>query len=359
MRRNNFLISILLLTGLLAAMSGCVISPRRIVGGGGSPTPTPSGSPTATPTPAPAATGKLYVSNQNGNSILRFDNAFTASGNQAPSATISGTNTGLSGPQFMLLDAANDRLFVANATGSSVLIWDAASTRSGNVAPTRTIAGASTGFVTPSDVALDKTHDLLYVADGPEIFVFSSASTVNGDTLPVRDIVVSGFSIAGMFLDTAGDRLYLSDAATASIHVYDGASTLNSPTVGLVPNRTFTGGMSQPSGVTFDAVGNLVVSNQGNGSISVYSSPATANGTVTPITTISGTNTTLLAPGQVIRNTSTSTNDVIVADSSASEVAFFPSVNTRGGNVAPSRTISGASTTLNGVPRGVALDSTR
>jgi hypothetical protein len=358
-RRNHFVISIIVLLSLLAAMSGCVISPRRIVGGGGSPTPTPSGSPT--PTPNPTVTGKLYVTNQNGNSILRFDNAFTTTGNAAPNATISGANTGLSGPQFMTIDTAADRLFVANASGSSVLIWDAISTRNGNIAPTRTLAGVNTGFVTPSDVALDKTHDLLYVADGPEVFVFTSASTANGDQTPVRDIIVSGFNIAGMLLDTANDRLYLSDGATSAINVYDSASTLNGTIA--TANRQMAGAntkLASPSGMTFDAFANLVVSNQGNGSITVYANPGTANGNVTPIVTIAGTATTLLSPGQIIRNTASSTNDVIVADATANEVAVFSSVNSQGGNVAPSRKISGPATTLTGVSaRGVALDPTR
>src|SRR6478752_7747246 len=89
---------------------GCVISPRRTPGGGGTPTPTPS----PTPTPNPSATGKLYVSNAGANSILRFDNAFTAGGNLTPAATISGVATTLLGPTFLTLDATADRLYVAN-----------------------------------------------------------------------------------------------------------------------------------------------------------------------------------------------------------------------------------------------------
>src|ERR1700724_1226461 len=91
----------------LLLIVGCVISPRRIVGGGGTPTPTP----TATPTPNPAATGKLYVSNSGASSILRFDNAFTATSTATPAATISGINTTLNSPAFITLDAAADRLY--------------------------------------------------------------------------------------------------------------------------------------------------------------------------------------------------------------------------------------------------------
>src|SRR5579864_2590686 len=141
-------------------MVGCVISPRRTLGGGGG-TPTPTPNPTATPTPNPTATGKLYVSNSGGASIVRFDNAFTDNGDATPAATISGANTTLNSPSFMTLDAAADRLYVANTGDLSVVIFDGISTRTGiaNIAPTRTIAGAATGLLQPTDVALDKGKD--------------------------------------------------------------------------------------------------------------------------------------------------------------------------------------------------------
>lgn len=365
MRRYGFVVSILFMVSFLAAMSGCVISPRRIVGGSTSPTPTPSGSPTPTPTPNPTVTGKLYVSNQSGNAILRFNNAFAATGNIAPDATIVGTATGLNGPQFMTIDTANDRLFVANANAGTILIWEAVSTRNGNIAPNRVLGGGPvSGITTPSDVALDRVHDLLYVADGPEVFVFSQASTINGDQPPTRDIIFNTVNAQGMLLDTTHDRLYITDGGTNSINVFDSASTLNG--VGINPTRTISGastGLSQPTGITFDAAGNLVVANQGNGSITIYADPggtATGNINAAPIAKLSGTNTTLLNPGQVIRDTHSTNNDVIVADSAADEVAVFTSVTSQTGNVAPSRKIAGSSTTLTGVSaRGLAFDPSR
>jgi hypothetical protein len=146
-------------TGICAAVFclllvvGCVISPRRTVGGGGGGTPTPT--PTATPTPNPAATGKLYVIDINANTLFRFDNAFTASGNATPAATIVGANTTFNSPSFITLDAANDRLYIADRGDFSVLIYDNISTKNGNVAPSRTIVGLLTLLTAPTGVALD------------------------------------------------------------------------------------------------------------------------------------------------------------------------------------------------------------
>src|ERR1700748_157148 len=104
-------------------MTGCVISPRRTLGGSATPTPTPTATPTptpvptATPTPTPAApTNRLYVSNQNTNTITVFSNGLSVNGNVAPSAAIVGGATTLDNPQYLAFDSAHDRLFVANVS---------------------------------------------------------------------------------------------------------------------------------------------------------------------------------------------------------------------------------------------------
>ena len=105
MRRTR---AILVLTSALLAF-GCV-SPRRgnntVSGGGG------------------GTGGQLYVATPT--AILRFSNVEGANGNVAPTATI--TSAALSAPQHLLADTANDRLYVANQGGSSVLVFDNAST---------------------------------------------------------------------------------------------------------------------------------------------------------------------------------------------------------------------------------------
>jgi len=111
---NAFTLAVLLC--LMALAAGCVISPRRIVGGGTpTPTPNPSGSPT--PTPVPGAPGKLYVSDPNTNSILRFDNANIADGNLAPAATINGAATLLNSPQHIFVDS------IRSTSPTRVMYW--------------------------------------------------------------------------------------------------------------------------------------------------------------------------------------------------------------------------------------------
>lgn len=360
LRRNNGFqprpvnaLAFALLLCFFAFSAGCVISPRRIVGGGtGS-----SGSPTPTPTPLPGAQGVLYVSNPTAASILRFNKAAAANGNLAPAAVISGSLTQLSFPEHLFVDGAADRLFVANQGGASVLVFDAISTKTGNVAPSRTISGTSTGLFQPADLAVDATRDLLYVADNRDVLVFSSASTVSGNTAFARDIH-AGFVIAAVFLDAASDRLYLADSAANAINVYDNASTLN---LTVAPSRVLTGAatqLNQPSGIAIDAIGKLIVSNTGGNSITVYVNAAAINGPVAPTITISGANTTLSGPAQIAANKSSTLVEVFIANANSNNVPIYSNLGATSGNVSPSRNIVGASTSLS-LPAGITLDTTR
>lgn len=334
---------------VLLFLAGCVISPRRTPvtnGGGGNGTPT----------------GKLYVTNDAANSIVRFDNAFTATGNVTPNVTISGAATQLNNPQYIFLDATANRLFVANANSSNILIFDNISTLSGNVSPTRVITSAS--LAAPTDVALDKGRDLLYVADTNSVLVFAGASTANGNTVPVRNIQ-PGFTPGALFIDAANDRLFAADPVTNSINVFDGASTLS----GLVlVSRRLVGSntqLAQPFGLEIDSAGRLVVANFAPPSITIYVNAAATNGNISPVTVISGSNTTLAGPTQITLNTVAAGGELFVADPFGGDVSVFGSIGTLTGNqnVTPTRNITGPNTTLTGstsaTARGIAIDTTR
>jgi len=339
---------------------GCVISPRRTLGGGGgTPTPTPTPSPTGSPTPTPVPTGKLYVMDTNSSAVLRFDNAFTANGNIQPAATIQGAATTIHGNVgFMTLDTAHDSLYIADTGDLSIVIYDSVSTKNGNVGPSRIITGPS--LVNPTDVSLDKVRNLLYVADDVDILVYASASTANGTPAPARDLTVP-FVVSGIFIDGANDRLYVADQAGNAIAVYDHASTL--ATGPITANRAVQGvtntHLSNPGGIQIDGAGRLVVSNASPPSITIYANAATADGDIAPVATIAGASTGLSTPDQIFIDT-TGTGTLYNADPGAARVAVWSNLNTANGNIQPTRAISGALTGLTaGGPVGLALDTTR
>jgi len=349
---------------LFLVVSGCVISPRRLPGDvvpGTTPTPTPS--PSATPTPTPGATpaqGKLYVSNGGGNSIIRYDQALTDSGNVPPATTITGINTKLNSPAYITLDVTADRLFVANTGDLSILVFDNISTKTGNAAPERVIAGATTTLVAPTDVSLDAGRNLLYVADDTSVLVFGSASTATGNIAPTRSYSVA-FAIAAIFVDAANDRLFLADQAGQAINVYDAISTVAAGP--LTANRTVQGAnthLGTPSGIAIDGGGRLVVTNATARSITIFNGAATVNGNATPAAEIVGTNTGFTTPDQIVVDT-TGTGTAYNADPGAARVAIYSNLSSTTGNVAPARAITGPGTGLSvtGQPVGIALDRTR
>jgi hypothetical protein len=343
--------------GLLLVLNGCVISPRRTVGGGGGGSGSGGGG---------GGIGRIYVSNAANNSIVRFDSALTATGNATPGATIVGANTKLSSPQYMFLDVTNNRLFVANQAGSNVLIFDNANTTTGNVAPNRTIGGPTTLLSSPVDVALDRVKNFLYVADGTTIMVFANANTTTGDVAPLHSLFL-GFNASALFVDSGSDRLFAADTTTNAVHVFDTASTLNNV---VTANRIISGvntQLNQPAGLQVDSAGRLVVSNFNGPSITIYSAAATANGNLTPVATIAGTSTGLGAPTQMVLNNATTTGDLYVADGAAASVLIFANIGAANGNFASTRNINGSNTGLarsaGGLgaftAKGIALDTSR
>jgi hypothetical protein len=333
--------AILFLT-LALVVVGCV-SPRRggsVSSGGG------------------GTGGQLYVSTPN--SILRFSNAESSNGNVAPVGTITGASTLLSAPQHLLVDTAADRLYVANQGGSSILIFDNASTLDGNTAPTRVLSGNATTLVAPIDVALDTINNLLYVADGTSIRVFSSASTINGNSPPVRNINM-GVSIGGLLLDAVNNQLYVSDPGDNAVDRLDGASSQD--VVGIVGGAIAGAdtNLAKPRGLALDGAGRLIVSNSATPtSITVYPSASVAAGDVIPVANITGNATLLQSPQQIALNRNVSNGELYVADPLAASILVFTNLSTITGNVAPARTFNGSNTglTANAI-NGLALDPTR
>lgn len=312
-----------------------------------------------------SATGKLYVTvtNATGSSILRFNNAFTATGNVAPAGSLSGSATTLNNPGEIFLDTSNNRLYVANRGAASVVIYDSASTANGNIAPTRTVAGGSTALVAPQAVSVDTTKDLLYVVDSGNLLVFSGASTANGNVAPTTTAPL-GFVATAIFDDATNDRLYIADAGGNSVGIYDNASAIPSGSVSA--SRTISGAstlLASPFGLLLDLTGRLIVSNSSGSGITIYSNAATASGNAIPAAAIAGAATTFVVPRQIALNSSGS-GTLYVGDAVAGEVASFGSLSSANGNIAPTRNISGSNTGLSANSgalsvQGLALDTTR
>jgi hypothetical protein len=330
-------------------VSGCV-SPFRGPGGSGS--------------TGGSTTGKLYVSTPS--SILRFGSALTANGNVAPEATVTGAATQLSSPRRIQIDTTTDRLFVANQGGASVLIFSNASTMTGSAAPTAVLT--STGnIVSPVDVAIDTTNNLLYVADGQNILVFSGQSTLSGtiNTPPVRAINFT-FSVGAIFLDAASNTLFIADPADNAVDILPGASAANGTGALLVsPIAGSSTLLGNPNGITLDGGGRVIVSNAAApASLTIFPAAIVpSGGNFPPSAQITGAATKLTLPGELAFNGSAgSSGELYVADTQTPGVLIYLNIGAATGtlNLVPTRAIVGSGTGLNAnAVNGLALDPTR
>jgi len=303
--------------------------------------------------------GILYVANTGNNAILSFRRATYVNGNATPNTNLAGASTTISGPTHIFVDRTNDRIFIANTTANSVLIYDHASKATGNTAPSRTLAGATTNLNLPGGIFVDTSNNFLYVANagGNSITVYNNASTVKGDTAPSREITGLNNTPGGLGVDTRRNILYCALTGTNSVAVWTLAAQVNGATP---PTRTITGLntlLNAPDGIYMDiATDRLYVANPGGNCITVYETASMANGNIAPNRTLIGANTLLNSPRDV---TIDSTYDwMLIANQGDNSISIFNQASTVSGNTAPNRRIIGNATTLNG-PTGIFVDMTR
>jgi sugar lactone lactonase YvrE len=264
---------------------------------------------------------KIYVIQDTSVSVFPL----TASGNVAPTATLSGANTGLHGAHRLAFDTLFSG-YVTNADTDTVTIYAAGT--SGNALPTATISGAATGLDRPEGIDLDSANNI-YVAnrDTPSITVYAPGST--GDATPTSTISGADTGLVGpngLALD-GGRNIYVADEVGNTVIIFAAGSTGDMP-----PLLTISGGgtgLSTPHALTVDGAGNLYVTNDGGGnSVTIYSAKAIGGAINAAAACIA-----LLAP----------------PPTPAQELAC--SVQ----NLAPTATIVGAATKLNN-PNGIAFD---
>ena len=194
-----------------------------------------------------------------------------------------------------------EHLYVANG-GGNISVYNNASVANGNIFPDRNILGASTALNRPDGIWYDSSSDRLYISNqsNNSITVYNNASTINGDIAPARTITGANTGLnspVGLWYDPSSDELYVANYGNSSITVYNNASVANG---NIAPARTITGtntGLNGPIGLWYDPSSDeLYVANYNNNSITVYNNASVANGNIAPSRTLTGANTGLSTP---------------------------------------------------------------
>jgi DNA-binding beta-propeller fold protein YncE len=242
----------------------------------------------------------------------------------------------------------------AIGSGTTVAVYTNADTATGDLAPTRTI----TGFAGLQGIAIDSANDRLYVSNANTIWIIDNASMINGAVGTVRT-VTGGSSFAFLSLDVANNRLFTGEGTNYRVNVFDNASTMNG-TYAATVSRTIIGPatlLNTPRAVYYHpATDKLYVASYGSNSIQVFANAGSASGNVAPAQNLSGSSTTLLQPYAVLVNGAT--NELVVANNGSSGLRIYANADTVTGNTAPTRSVSGTSTNITSV-RSLLLDPNR
>jgi hypothetical protein len=289
----------------------------------------------------------MVVANLNVRTVTIYNQL--ASGNTVPLGTIAGDDTGLRSPAGPALDATRNELFVAGGTvfGSdapAILVFQLPAV--GNVLPVRTISGPATGLTGSEGVALDLTHDELFVVNFSPSTVLVFSRTANGNVAPLRILGGPATGLNGpesLTLDLTNDELFVGNFESNTVTVYSRTASGNTP-----PLRTL---LSSPwvGAVTVDPTHNeLFVANYATvgGGVSVYS--RTASGAAAPLRTLSGPATGLNGPRGLALNLARDelfvTNFGNVGDQRTSTVSVLN--RTASGNAPALRILGGPATGL-------------
>ncbi len=262
---------------------------------------------------------RLFVADQ-GNRVLVFNTASITNEMAASnvlgqldfdSTTAATTQSGMSQPHGMAYDPIHDRLFVADANNSRVLVFNTSSISNGMNAshvlgqPNFTSHASATtqsGMANPWGVVYDSVLDRLFVAElgNNRVLVFNTSSISDGMnasnvlgqlnfTSHVAATTQSemNFPVACAY-DTANNRLFVVSAADNRVLVFNTASINNGMNASNVLGQTnFTSknsattpsGLNQPSGVDYDSVNNrLFVADGMNSRILIFNAATLTNG---------------------------------------------------------------------------------
>ena len=276
----------------------------------------------------------------------------------APIRTIKGASTGLSTPTDIKVDSAGD-VYVADGGNSSITEY--APGASGNAAPICTIKGTNTGLDQNDDMSLEPDGTLIVGNDAPgapAINVYAPGAC--GNVKPIRTIAgtKTGFSsnstrtLDGVGADAAG-TIFAANTYTSSILIFAPGANGN-----VAPESTISGtatGLSRPNGIIVGFDGTLNVTNGGHAttpptpSIEVFAPGST--GDAAPSRVIAGSSTGLVGPDDLSVDVS---GTIYATDGghTPSSVLIYAAGAT--GDVAPTGVIGGTTSTVN-APEGVAV----
>jgi hypothetical protein len=192
--------------------------------------------------------GDAFVVNSN-NTVTIY--AAGADGNIAPERTISGSQTKLRACDAIAIDASG-AIYVANlGAGGAPSVTVYAAGANGDVAPTATISGDQTGLHIPTGIAVDASGEVIVSNYNQSVTVFAAGAS--GDAQPIRTLHGARTQLDanyGVAVAKLGPIFVTNQGLTSgpySVTAYASDATGN-----VAPLRTITGsktGLVVPNGI--------------------------------------------------------------------------------------------------------------
>jgi DNA-binding beta-propeller fold protein YncE len=275
----------------------------------------------------------VYVTEREDRSIRMFPRA--GNGDIEPARVIIGNSSGLVDPRHPVLDPVKNELFVLNSGAGSVVVFDAMA--SGDAVPLRTISALDADLTVAYGLAIDPVRREIYVGfnlDRRVVLVFGMDDA--GPVEPRRQFSVDADNMYGVTLDPVHNELFVTTLSDIRVFSRTAEGTAS-------PLRTISGDDTRltgasPNQVALDLVHDeIIVPCSGTSAESVLVFPRDAEGDVPPRTS-DGPGVPLGVAVDPVAN------EIFVADIAAGSLKVFD--RTAEGNAVPLRTISGGQTGL-------------
>ena len=260
------------------------------------------------------ASGNIYVANGSGDSLTVYAPNPSGTLDEAPFATIAGSNSEINEPLAVAVDNHGE-IYVLGEIPSgggysaSITVYPPVSSGSGtlNEAPSATISGSSTGLSAPNGIAVDGSG-YIYVVNGYDAGSFSITVyppiPSGGGTLnesPIATITGSSTGLNhpyGIAVDVSGN-IYVTNPGTGtgvSVSVYAtipyGGGSLDETPLGTITGTST--GLEIPTGIAVAPSDDIYVADAG--ALLVFAANPRGTLNEAPLATIQGSSTNLSDP---------------------------------------------------------------
>jgi hypothetical protein len=302
----------------------------------------------------PAVTPTIWTINQDSSTLI--SHPLSATGNASPAVTISANGSSLADPFGTEAFDVAGNLWIANLGNATLVEYTQSQlASSGDPIPAITISSNGSSLDSPGSVAFDASGDLWALNESGDTLVEYTPSQLASSGDPIPAVTISGLDGPyGFAFDTSGD-LWVANRSSSTIVEYTpsqlAASGDPTPAVTISANAS---SLDNPSGVAFDASGDLWVTNSESSTLAEFTpSQLAASGDPTPAVTISANASSLDGPYSLAFDAA---GDLWVPNFSApSLVEYTPSQLAASGDPTPANTIAGSSTGVTS-PGGVAIE---